>query len=288
MDGTMNRSTLVLELRDVFGELIRDRVTVEIRNRVLASEKMAVTRKTAGKAIEVRNVAAFPQGLAEVTVKPDRYRMKSFFVNVPAGQALTVSETLFVNPEKAQPKFPTITKLPAGVRELLKQSGFDASGWDGMNPLEKAGLLNICAKARTIAVDGTQTVADTFRKIIRKQPDRIFTVVDAELHDAVKALPAVFGGVSGALHEFPEGWKRLASEESFKTRDEAGVLQLTFARDTSGEGLWMVDADIDDHSGIEHAFDVLRHRLTGTGTHPYDIHQILVLFQGLDPGYRLM
>ncbi|MEZ5403549.1 MAG: hypothetical protein R2729_27970 [Bryobacteraceae bacterium] len=284
----MNRSTLILELRDVHGEFIDDSVRVEIRNRVLDSEKMAIDTNTKKKAAPIKNVAAFPQGLAEVTIKPDRYRMTSLFVNVPAGSPLTVPVTLFVNPSKAEPTFPTITKLPDDLRQLLKASKFDAADWNKMDPLDKAGLMNICAKARTIALDGGRTIADAFRKIIQKKPARIHTVVDPDLYVAVQALPQVFDGVNGALHEFPDGWKRLEADSSFKTRDRAGVLQLTFARDTSGEDLWMVDADIDDHSGIEHAFDVVRHHITGTDTNPYDIHQILILFQGLDPGYRLL
>jgi hypothetical protein len=288
MGGTMNRSKIVLELRDVYSNFIRDRVVIEIRNRVLATEKMRVELKVRGQAVEIDGVAAFPQGLAELTVKPERYRMTSVFVNVPAGSPLTVPLSLFIDPAKAKPHFPSITKLPADLNGLLKRSGFDSKDWNQMDPLKKAGLMNICAKARTIAVEGGRTVADTFQKLIRQQQDRIFPTVDSDLHPKVAALPGIFRPESGALHEFFDGWTRLPAAESFKTRDEAGVLQLTFARDSAGEGLWMVDADLDDHSGIEHAFDVFRHRLTQTDTHPYDIHQILLAFQGLDPGYRLL
>lgn len=48
------------------------------------------------------------------------------------------------------------------------------------------------------------------------------------------------------------------------------------------------DVDVDDAQGIEHVFQVLGHWMTGEGTHPYDIHQILVWYQGIDPGYRLL
>jgi hypothetical protein len=72
---------------------------------------------------------------------------------------------------------------------------------------------------------------------------------------------------------------------SFKTRDTAGNLQLTFARHPDGR--MMADIDLDDHQGIAHAADVLRHKISGKDTHPYDIHNILVLFQNCDPGYSL-
>ena len=39
--------------------------------------------------------------------------------------------------------------------------------------------------------------------------------------------------------------------------------------------------------GIQHAFDVIKHKVTGRDTHPYDIHQILIFFQDIHPGYEL-
>jgi len=42
---------------------------------------------------------------------------------------------------------------------------------------------------------------------------------------------------------------------------------------------------IDDAGGLEHVFQVLRNKLSGRPTHPYSIHEILVKFQQLDPGY---
>jgi len=80
------------------------------------------------------------------------------------------------------------------------------------------------------------------------------------------------------------GWDRFKERGSYKTPDPTGNFQLTFATNAQ-EGL-AIDADLDDHQGIEHAFDVIKHKLTGRDSHPYDIHQILVKFQNIDPGYR--
>ena len=76
---------------------------------------------------------------------------------------------------------------------------------------------------------------------------------------------------------------RLPEDESFKTGDKTGNLQLTFA--TKGNE-WQIDADLDDNRGIKHAFDVVKHKVSRRDTHPYDIHQILTMFQNIDPGYR--
>ncbi len=48
----------------------------------------------------------------------------------------------------------------------------------------------------------------------------------------------------------------------------------------------VVNVDIDDAAGLEHVFQVLRNTLSGRPTHPYDIHEILVSYQRLDPGYQ--
>ena len=50
----------------------------------------------------------------------------------------------------------------------------------------------------------------------------------------------------------------------------------------------MADIDIDDANGVEHLFQVLRNAITGRPTHPYEIHELLVSYQKLDPGYTLV
>jgi len=75
----------------------------------------------------------------------------------------------------------------------------------------------------------------------------------------------------------------LVEHASFKTPDPMGNLQLTFAQNTKKN--MAVDADLDDHQGLKHAFDVIKHKFSGD-TNPYGIHQVLVKFQGIDPGYH--
>ena len=51
----------------------------------------------------------------------------------------------------------------------------------------------------------------------------------------------------------------------------------------------LVDADIDEHGTFwGHLGDLIKHRFTG-GTHPYDIHEYLLLRRPtLNLGYRLV
>jgi hypothetical protein len=108
--------------------------------------------------------------------------------------------------------------------------------------------------------------------------------VPKELRSETKNSVAegLFDKVSGSLHHPPPGF---VSAESFKTSDKYGNLQLTFF--TNGEA-FKADIDIDDAGGLEHVFQVLRNKLSGNPTHPYNIHDILVAYQHLDPGYTFV
>jgi hypothetical protein len=110
--------------------------------------------------------------------------------------------------------------------------------------------------------------------------------VAKELRDEVKNSVAsgLFHEVSGKLHTPPPGF---VAADSFKTLERYGNLQITFF--CKPETLeFLADVDIDDAQGIEHVFQVVRNRLSGGETHPYDIHEILLQHQRLDPGYRLI
>jgi len=114
--------------------------------------------------------------------------------------------------------------------------------------------------------------------------DRFFVRVTQELREETKNSIAegLFHSANESLHHPPAGFDHAGS---FKTPDHYGNLQLTFF--TDGEN-WVADVDIDDAGGVEHVFQVLRNKFSGQPTHPYNIHEILVGFQKLDPGYRFV
>ena len=106
-----------------------------------------------------------------------------------------------------------------------------------------------------------------------------------ELREEVKnsALSGHFFEAPSGLHRPPDGFE---SAGSWKTPDHYGNLQVTFFAKGSSE--WVADIDIDDAGGLAHVFQVLRNHLTGRPTHPYDIQQILLVHQKIDPGYSLV
>jgi hypothetical protein len=284
----VNRSPVKVNLRDVWSKTIRDGVELKFYNQRAQSLNQRFSAEFKGRPVTLRDVPAFPFGLAEVFISPKKYRYKSIIVNVPAGQPGSVDETFFVDPEHVKPTFPDLSEIKSKQRwaalwQVLRSSKvMNVSTWNELSDQQKAGLFNLYAKMEREIVDEGRQVFGFIDRITEFHPARIFARVHTDLRGLVRNYLKGFHEVPGALHDFGEGWSLV---DSFKTLDAAGNLQLTFARNGAGE--FMADIDLDDHQGMEHAADVLKHKITGRDTHPYDMHQILIYFQRLDPGYEL-
>ena len=279
----VNRSQVEVTLKDVHRQAITDSVELKFYNRRAQSLNQRFRVQLQGGPALVGNVPAFPFGLAEVFITPTIYRYKSIFVDVPSGEPGHIDQTFFVEPARVRPEFPDIStgERWAELRRIL--TGF-TPGWNGLGDRRKAGLLNLYAKMQEQSLNGTQKVVQFVESLHEVRPARVHVFVNRQLLELVESNPASFHRVDGSLHEFPSPeWKLVAS---FKTFEAAGNLQVTFA--SNGAGKFMADIDIDDHQGVEHAADVLKHKITGKDTHPYDIHQILIYFQNLDPGYQFL
>ena len=73
---------------------------------------------------------------------------------------------------------------------------------------------------------------------------------------------------------------------SIKSAHDKGNYQLTLVEFTGTEAV-LLDADIDESGTFwGHARDVFKHKVTG-GTHPVDVHEILVRQDGAQPGFAL-
>ncbi|HEX8282308.1 MAG TPA: hypothetical protein VF588_03095 [Pyrinomonadaceae bacterium] len=296
MSDNINRADVSVNLRDVYGQSISDEVEITFYNQKVHSLSQKFTVKFKGAPAVLTGVPAFPTGLAEVFIKPKRYRYKSIFINVVGGDKNAINEDLFVDPDKARPTLMDFDDLPsklygADLRRILQKSKVDKKTWDGLDKRSRATVLNLCAKMLKEMTKDGQTVISQVESIVgtmldKNHRERIYAGVNDKLIAALRKSTQRFRGVSSALHHFPAGWGPASQPDSFKTRDSAGNVQLTFA--TNAAGAYLADIDLDDHSGVEHAADVLRHKITGKDTDPYDIHQILVYFQQLDPGYRLL
>lgn len=171
-----------------------------------------------------------------------------------------------------------MVELAAEDRDLLGLNG--AALYDAMGPLRKASLLNLVAK-------GLHGSADRIASFVRApailRQDRCFAEVDPALH-AKLCRSNTFKSAPGTLHRPPRGFELM---DSFKSRDPHANLQVTFMRQIGGDLMW-ADIDIDEASGFEHGFEVIRNALVDGRTNPYLVRELLLLSnddQPIDPGY---
>lgn len=282
---------LELELKNVSGKFLGEKVDVIFRHQVLSEVKKVSINATAKRAIG--GLRGAPQGLYRIEVDPPSYQYLSQFINMKASGTTSLSLTFPIDPGKVKRvDFQPYTRLTNDLKLLLENSdkvlAFDGKKgkdlYDSLDDIRRAGLLNIAVKTASTPLSNGRTVLSYIQKINEIRGDRFFCIVPKELREETKNSVAedLFSSVSGSLHHPPPGFSLAGS---FKTPDHYGNLQLTFFM--NGEDC-VADIDIDDAGGLEHVFQVLRNKISGNPTHPYNIHEILVGHQKLDPGYSFV
>ncbi len=281
-----------------------DTVDVDVTLVRTNEQKARIKDHDAAKKLVVRGLGAGETYL--VRVFPMRHRPVGQFVMALAG-ANPAEVAMFcpVHPQRvADVKFPKYDALDDGLRGVLERSTLERDAGlpplppaaDGGSPgrilyesltrIECAGLMNLFCKMSHTPV-GDVTAWSYVTDVYRVRGDRIFANVTLEFRDRVKNAKAG-GGFKDApelLHKPGPGFEAAGS---FKTREAYGNLQLSFFSSIAAPLHFEVDADIDDAGGIEHAFQMLEHFFTQGETHPYDIHEILLFYQRLDPEYELI
>jgi hypothetical protein len=281
---------LELSFVDVDGNNLQDTVDIRLQHHTL-NDQRRIDGHDARRTIVIAELRTEPQGLYKLEVWPKSYRPVQRFVTVPASGSTKQTVVLPIDPDHARAVFPTYDRLDERLKGVLGRSR-QVQGHEGLNgealfnamsDEARAGLLNISRKSLvTPFEDGADLLPHI--TLLRISGDRCFVEVPASLADQVARLAEdnLFRPVDSGLHEPPAGFRRAGS---FKTEDAFGNLQLTFFR--MGDRC-VADVDIDDAAGLGHVFQVVRNQLTGNPTHPYNIHEILMAHQHLDPGYRLL
>jgi hypothetical protein len=283
--------SLRIRFRNVYGEAPDDHADVHVID--VRTESLA-GRKTNHRTLKALAFTAVDPNVAyKVKVYPLKHRPVSHVVRTDGSGTASLDAVLPIHPDHVMStKFPDFDELDVELKAALGKNGIEDHQQDGkalyddLGPLEKAGLLNVWSKmARTQLPEGfpASRYVESFYRV---RGDRFFANVSLSFRDLVKTACAagVFDTVSGSLHTPPDGF---AAAGSFKSKDGYGNLQLTFFASSSSPLKFKLDADIDDANGIGHVFQVLDHWLTDSQTHPYDIHQILLKHQGLDPVYQI-
>ncbi len=288
-----NDPLLELNLVDVYGRPLNEKVDIIFRHQE-SSELRKISKVVKGP-FKIAGLKGAPQGRYKIEIDPPSYQYVSQFINI-ASSGKTSCEIRFpIDPKKIESiHFPSYERLSVGLKTVLENSN-RVKGFEGINgkrlydafgndDIRRAGLLNIAAKAQHTVLTGGNTVLSWITELIDLRGDRFFAIVPQQLRDDTKnsIVNGLFRKAPSILHHPPAGYERAGS---YKTDDRYGNLQLTFF---AGEGDWMADIDIDDAAGIEHIFQVIRNSFPGQSTHPFDIHQILVSYQKIDPGYSFM
>jgi hypothetical protein len=225
-----------------------------------------------------------PGTLYQVRIDAPNYRPYGFFQRMVAdaknspsdGRVLLVTDVRRVKGITAPP----FHRLSANARRVAR----DAAAYDSLHPMLKACLLNVCAKA---AHASSGRCLKLIGPALSLQRDRCFCQVDPAL-PAFLQRSALFRTVNGSLHQPLEGYLR---QESYKTLDPHANLQITLMHNPQ-TNQWAADIDIDEAAGFSHGFEVIRNRLTGGRTNPYQVRELLLLAdwqeRTLDPGYTFV
>lgn len=290
--GSARHGQLRMELVDVYGTRLNQSVDVLLRHQQL-SDRRIVRGVRSSSRILIKDLHGAPQGLYQVEVDPPAYLPISQFVNLHSSEVTDLKLVFPVDTRKVERvEFPAFPNLAQPLQQLLKRSstvlGFEgtngASLFDAFDDIRKAGLLNIAAKAQSALLANGETVFPQVQKLLEVRGDRFFARVPKELREETKNSvdAGLFRAVDGSLHHPPSGYTLAGS---FKTEDRYGNLQLTFFMNGND---CVADIDIDDAAGLDHLFQVVRNSITGRPTHPFNIHEILVFHQKIDPGYRFV
>ena len=282
---------LQLDLQNVSGKFLGEKVDIILRHQVLSEVKKA-SANIKGK-VEIGGLRGAPQGLYRLEIDPPSYQYVSQFVNMKASGTTSAAFVFPIDPGKVKSVvFQAYAKLAGDLRTVLETSDQVVSFpgkkgkalYDSLDDIRKAGLLNIAAKTANTPLTNGKTVLSYIQKLREIRGDRFFCEVPVDLRQETKNSVAdgLFDPAHDNLHTPPLGFERAGS---FKTPDRYGNLQLTFF--VSGNDC-VADIDIDDAGGLEHVFQVLRNKLSGKPTHPYNIREILIVHQKLDPGYSFV
>lgn len=282
---------LQLALVDVYGKPLAEKVDIILRHQVL--NEVLKASKPANKNVLIPGLRGAPQGRYKIDIDPPSYQYVAQFVNLNSSGTTSFTFQFPIDPGKVKRvNFQAYASLTTELQTVLESSdsvlGFEGKKgkplYDVLDDIRKAGMMNIVAKTVNTPLSNGRTVFSYIQKLNEIRGDRFFCVVPKELRQEAKNSTAegLFDDAPDTLHTPPAGFARAGS---VKTSDKYGNLQLTFF--TKGDDC-LADIDIDDASGLEHVFQVVRNKLSGKPTHPYNIHEILVAHQKLDPGYTFV
>jgi hypothetical protein len=260
-------------------------------------------------------IPAFPQEsnlFCDVTPKRYRYFRTEFFT-LSTSTPGTIEARAMRLPQHWSARFTAWNQLSADftpIKTVLENSNvkvikganlgkFTENNYDAASVektvLAKTSLLNLFAMMSVLPepVGERRPWFSFVDRILAIDRERFYAVVDGEMGEIVKHVKANLHKFktyesAGAGNHFEKLQQTLPEFRiirskmfSVKTDDRNGNLQLTMApaRDlATGADALLLDADIDENGDLlNHLIDVLFLNPFNGGTHPFDIHEYLVL-----------
>ena len=185
---------LKLELLDVFGKRVQERVDISLRNLQLTHSPVLKSRDSS-KIISVTNLHGGPQGIYQISIDPPSYHPISQFINVKTSGDTELVISIPVDISKiVSVTFPTFPNLPKELRSLLTNSpnvlGFENNSGDALykalDDIRRGGVLNIARKTQATRLTNGKSVLSLIKEIRELRGDRFFAFVEKELREEVK------------------------------------------------------------------------------------------------------
>lgn len=299
----MGDARLTLQISGLPGEPPRDALTLVFRAASFTVQARFPETGETDYTVEAIPCRGGTGQRFEVSIESRRYRPFRFFQqlrgdapNTPAvdpirlvadaGKVRSIEAPAFLD----LPEIPARTLANADMRApkpedqpLLGLQG--AALYGALPPMLKACLLNLSAKS---AHPSSASCAAFFQSLHVARQDRCYFAVDPAIEAFLQQNGARFKKVPEGLHQPLDGY---TLGKSYKTKDRHANLQVTLMRNPA-TGAMAADVDIDEASGIEHGFEVIRNTLTNGRTNPYTVRELLLLAGGaeraIDPGYRFV
>lgn len=274
----------------------------------------------------VLQIPAFPQEAnLRCSVSPKRYRnFDTGFFTLSTAEPKRLEVHALRDPQQWSAQFVQWNGLPNEFQRLQqvldvsevriikgeKLGKFTENKYDSAKAektiLAKTALLNLFAKLTILKepVGGRTPWFSFVDQLLALDRERFYALVDVEMGEIVRHIKEnlpEFDGYKSAVasnhfdklqETLPEFRIFKSKMFSIKTDEVAGNLQLTLApaKDAAGNDVLLLDADIDENGDLlSHMMDVFFvHPFTG-GTHPFDIHEYLVMAHGNPSlGYELV
>ena len=319
---------VVFTLQDVAGRVVSDPSTFFTFRQLTGNRQVGDQLEVALSGAPVRFQVPVSPDVLVCEIDPRRYRFvfSPVFFGTP-GSSVTRSLTVWREPDEWTPAFTAWDALPrsfAPLKRVLRASRdvtlFDRTHpdqviapllvthtWDGLSGREhilaKTALLNTYYRLDSTRepIGGERSWFSFVTRLVAIGRERLLAFVDPEMHTRVchildhleqfrgdyEATPAENHrpNVPAALQS------RIVKMVSLKSTHARGNVQLTLTRLRDPEE-FLLDADIDESGELlRHLLDLFKHKVSG-GTHPHDIHEILVhqdgSTAGFDLGYRLV